>query len=479
MGGAAQAGEIELRSAVQVIRISTTGGLPVSWTTCAEDCAAPNARRAVLLAPGSGGGEMRWRVPGDEDATRALAALEYDAEISDSPGDPVAVLRSQPLPDGRRLVQRYELSWSDHTLIARLAVPEEAQLVIGTGVAFVPEALPGFGAVFSDVEAVRVGDGGQQELAATGQGVTISPDAWAGIRSHFWTWLARPAERAITVTADGGVADQPRLGWQSGSGGELALQFYAGPVEWKSLRVVAGELTQMLFAALWEPLRWLSFGLFFLLGFITRWVGSHGVAIVLLSLAAKILLWPLTRVADGWQAEVNRIQARLQPRLAAIRREFRGEEAHRQTLAVYKAEGVHPLFTLKSLAGFAIQVPMFIAAFDMLADNFALSGQGFLWIDDLAKPDRWAALSVTLPFFGGHLNLLPGLMTVLTIASAMTQTDPHLTASLLRRQRRQLYLMAAAFFVLFYTFPAGMVLYWTANNAWHLLKMQALRVLHR
>ena len=154
--------------------------------------------------------------------------------------------------------------------------------------------------------------------------------------------------------------------------------------------------------------------------------------------------------------------------MAAIKQQFRGEEAHNRTLQVYRDEGVHPLFTLKSLAGFAIQVPMFIAAFDMLADNFALSGARFLWIDDLAAPDRLVALPVALPFFGGHLNLLPVLMTLVTVLSALTQRDDSLTPALLRRQRRQLYFMAGGFFLLFYTFPAGMVLYWTANNVWHL-----------
>jgi YidC/Oxa1 family membrane protein insertase len=187
----------------------------------------------------------------------------------------------------------------------------------------------------------------------------------------------------------------------------------------------------------------------------------------------------LTRIADRWQTEVNHTQSRLQPALQAIRREYKGEEAHNRTLQAYRDAGVHPLFTLKSLAGFAIQVPMFIAAFDMLADNFALDGARFLWIADLASPDRFLALPVTLPvtlpFFGGHFNLMPALMTLLTILSALVQRDDSLTSELQRRQRLQLYLMAAGFFLLFYTFPAGMVLYWTANNFWHLVKIGVTR----
>jgi membrane protein insertase Oxa1/YidC/SpoIIIJ len=107
----------------------------------------------------------------------------------------------------------------------------------------------------------------------------------------------------------------------------------------------------------------------------------------------------------------------------------------------------------------------------MLGENFGLNQATFLWIDDLAKPDRWLALPFSLPFFGGYLNLLPFLMTGFTLWSSMAQTEASLTPELMRQQRFRLYLMAAAFFVLFYTFPAGMVLYWTTNNVLHLIKV--------
>jgi YidC/Oxa1 family membrane protein insertase len=271
------------------------------------------------------------------------------------------------------------------------------------------------------------------------------------------------------------VVNQPQVEWRLPAGVHDVLM-YAGPIEWQRLRIIDRDLTQMLFAALWEPLRWLCIGLLFLMGWIWRWIGNAGIAIILLSLAVKILLWPLTRLADRWQAEVNQIQSRLQPQIDAIKKRFKGEEAHNRILAVYKEQDVHPFYTVKSLAGFAIQVPMFIAAFDMLAEDFALSGAAFLWIEDLAKPDRWLTLPVTLPFFGAHLNLLPCLMTGFTVIAALVQADPSLSPQLARRQRLRLYGMAGAFFMLFYTFPAGMVLYWTANNVWHLVKLQVQRM---
>ena len=103
--------------------------------------------------------------------------------------------------------------------------------------------------------------------------------------------------------------------------------------------------------------------------------------------------------------------------------------------------------------------------------NGALHEAQFLWIEDLSKPDRLAALPFVLPFFGGWLNLMPFIMTGLTLAASTLQADPALTDALRRQQRMRLFLMAAAFFLLFYTFPAGMVLYWATNNLLHLLKI--------
>jgi YidC/Oxa1 family membrane protein insertase len=466
------AGEVELRAANQALRISTDGGLPTRWIACDAPCARETAARRVLI--GAGEGTAQW-VSGDAAVSATLARIAYRAETSENADSVVAVLTAVAPLDGRTLVQRYEISRSTGEVRLRLEAPPGAGLRLATGAGFIPEPLPGFGAGFGDVEAVRVSAEGQEALVEE-PGATADAgaarDEWLGIRARFWAWLSQPVAEAETrAVAELPEPNRPTVTWRAPAG-DLQLRLYAGPIEWKSLRVVAPELAQMLFAALWEPLRWLCFGLLALLGFITRWIEDPGVAIVLLSLAVKFILYPLTRIADRWQQDVNRIQGRLQPRLESIKHEFRGEEAHRLTLAAYREEGVHPLFTLKSLAGFAIQVPMFIAAFDMLADNYALAGARFLWIDDLAAPDRFAALPVALPFFGAHFNLLPLMMTTLTVLSAVTQKDESLTPALLKKQQRQLYLMAGGFFLLFYTFPAGMVLYWTANNFWHFVKVQ-------
>ena len=147
-----------------------------------------------------------------------------------------------------------------------------------------------------------------------------------------------------------------------------------------------------------------------ILSWVFTWVGNLGISIILLALIIKILLYPLSNVAERWQQEVNAIQAWLQPRLKNIKTNYTGEEAHQRTLALYQEKGISPMFTIKSLAGLLIQIPIFIAVFDMLGESIMLKGQGFLWIDDLSRPDQWMNLPFVIPYFGGTLNLLPLLM---------------------------------------------------------------------
>ena len=465
----------------QVILINLSGGLPGRWTSCVEVCPedldqTSQAEVQTLLRPAPGGGRISWLLPGDPAATRELERLEYEVRLYRDEQHSTAVLTAKVPFRGMRLVHSYTIGTHDRMLSASLQVPPGARLQLTGGQDLAPERLPGFASLYSDARGIMVSALGQRTLTEDGGtasiGVPLAAAEWAGVRGRFWTLLLKSAS-ALLLDAGESVPDQPQLTFRRdvALGGILDLTFYGGPVAQGDLVANAPELGGMLYAGLWQPLRYLSFGLHWLLDRWQELVGNWGVAIVLLSLSVKILMAPLIFFAEGWQADVNRTQSLLQPELAAIKRDFKGEDAHNRTLAVYRKHRVSQFYAVKSLAGFLIQIPVFIAAFDMLGENFGLNGAGFLWVHDLAVPDRVAALPVMVPFFGGHLNLLPVLMTTLTVLAARLQEEPSLSPGLRQGQRLRLYGMAGVFFILLYTFPAGMVLYWTANNFWHLTRI--------
>lgn len=209
--------------------------------------------------------------------------------------------------------------------------------------------------------------------------------------------------------------------------------------------------------------------LLFLFGLLLHGIANVPVAIVLLSVCVKLLMAPLFALANRWQRQVNRNNALLRPLISEIKRGFKGEEQNRRIVALHRELGISPLYTLKSLFGLAIQVPIFIAVYEMLCHNGALVNKSALWIQDLSLPDRLLPLPFTIPLFGNAINILPLIMTGITLFTACIYKDDSISAAALQSHRRNLCLLGGVFLLLLFTSPSGVVLYWTVNNILSLL----------
>jgi YidC/Oxa1 family membrane protein insertase len=465
---------------------SLDGASPVSWRACHPSCArTEEAAGASVCFTGDDDpppARLYLRGPGpavDFQGLRFRASLTEDARVR-------TVTFQSDLPvDGVRLVKSFEVSREGYEVVvtARLLGPNAAAFMAGrhldlqleAGRGLFPAPAPGFAAFLERVSRVVVGEDGVRVVRDDRrEPMALRAGDWTGFRSRFWAMLLRSdgpgALEPRSATSLALVpADEPgRLSWR--------YTLYSGPLEKDALTHAGPALEQMLFSGLWSWLRPLSFALLFLLRGLTAVAGHPGWAIVALALSVKTLLLPLTAMADRLQRQVNAAQARLQPRIDAINAAHKGEERARRTLALYREEGVHPLYTLKSLLGVLIQLPVFIAVFDMLAEDFDLYRVSFLWIQDLSRPDEVLRLPGCVPFFGCHLNLLPFLMSGVSLATLLRFRSPVLTPPLVRRQRRNLMGMTLLFFLLFYTFPAGMVLYWTSTNFFQLASQELKRL---
>ena len=378
-------------------------------------------------------------------------------------------------PNGARLTWR--IPQQGYRLQLELA--GAPALTLRSGEPFRPRPAAGFGNWLEQSRYVVIDGGdvrqvGLDEAAEAGEGAgdagSVAEEfrGWAGYRNRFWALMAAPPAPAAVLLAAAEGRQDAELVFERPADGEWS--FYLGPVEPNALQRADPALPDMMYAALWFWLRWICQGLFVLLSWIQAVIPAWGFAIIGLSLAVNVLMSPLSRIADRFQQDVNETEARLAPELQRIKREYRGEEQAAKILALYKTERVHPLYSLKSLVGVAVVIPVFIGAFDMLAENIHLLDTGFLWIADLSSPDDLFDLPFSLPFFGSEFNLLPFLMTGLSFIASWLHKPPALTPELLRRQVRNMLLLAVFFFALFYTFPAGMVLYWTTNNLISVIK---------
>ncbi len=421
---------------------------------CFPACADEGAKTRVLSAT------QGMLVFGQDKATVLQLKREYNNATT---------TLSFSEPSGR-LLHRWQVPDKGWMISVTSSGAETVNLMSGAD--FRPAPSSGFGYLLEQSRYI-VFDGSSAEAIGmddTEQGPRLS-QGWFGFRNRFWTAMVLPATPISFTPVTGELIEDARIeiaGVNSEKG--LALNLYLGPVEPKALSRSAPELESLMYSGLWFWLRWVCQALYHLLNGIAMLIPQWGLAVMVLSLLVGILMRPLNKIADRLQDQVHEIDARLAPTLASIKKNHRGAAQSEKILAMYKEENVHPLYSLKSLAGVFVVIPIFIGAFDMLAENIHLSGESFLWITDLSHPDAFMQLPFSLPFFGGYLNLLPFIMTGFSFVASKLHSHPAMDADQQRKHARNLVLMSLGFLVLFYTFPAGMVLYWTTNNLISVIK---------
>lgn len=182
-------------------------------------------------------------------------------------------------------------------------------------------------------------------------------------------------------------------------------------------------------------------------------VANYGWAIVLLTVAVRILLFPLTHKSA---VSMRKMQA-LNPKVQGIRNKYRPKlkdkqgrpnvemqrKMNEEVMALYKSEGVNPAGGCLPML---LQLPVFIAFYTMLPAAVELrNAPWFAWITDLSVPDPYYALPIVM---GASQLLFQRLMP--------TTGD--------KMQQRIMMLMPIFFTFLFLKFAAGLVLYWLTSN---------------
>lgn len=192
---------------------------------------------------------------------------------------------------------------------------------------------------------------------------------------------------------------------------------------------------------------------------------SACLAIIGVSLVVNLLLLPLYNRADQISREERDRQEAMSRWVKHIRGVFKGDERFMILQAYYRKQGYRPIYSLRSSISLLLQIPFFIAAYHFLSNLDLLNGYAFHFIKDLGQPDGLLVLG------GITINLLPVIMTLINGISIAVYTKG---ASF--RERLQLCVMALLFLVLLYDSPSGLVIYWTMNNIFSLVKNVAGRM---
>lgn len=187
--------------------------------------------------------------------------------------------------------------------------------------------------------------------------------------------------------------------------------------------------------------------------------GNWGWAIIIMSIVVNTVILPIYLKAEHWQEEERSIRKSFENDEAMIKRAFKGQERFAMITTMHRQAGYSPFLTLRSSIGFFLQIPFFFAAYHLLSNFEPFQGISFWGLTDLSKPDELFTVS------GFAINVMPILMTAINIGSALIYTQ-----NLSKRDKYQLYGMAAIFLVLLYNAASGLVLYWTFNNIYSLAK---------
>ncbi len=255
-------------------------------------------------------------------------------------------------------------------------------------------------------------------------------------------------------------------------GEQICWEFliFSGPKSKEALASGIVNLSSLLFPGLWGWMRWICFGLLGILGAIHAIIPDWGWTIIILALIVRICLSPLANIALKSQQRFVDAQKLLLPELKEIKKNFKGGEQSEKILQLYKKHNVSPFAGLKPLFVVLIQLPILIALFHVLGSAYELHDARFLWINTLSEPDKLFCFGFNIPLLGRYFNLLPVIMAIVTLLSFKLAPAP--TAEKKEQGLQNIFLIAMTlmFFFLFYSFPAGMVLYWTFANFFHIIQ---------
>jgi YidC/Oxa1 family membrane protein insertase len=296
-----------------------------------------------------------------------------------------------------------------------------------------------------------------------------TPVLWAAAKDKFFVQILAPESDSVDCEIQAGrdmaisnglaVAHVSASIWfgekvmQPGESATRKASYYVGPKKYSVLRALGKRRDDVM-----------EFGFFrvvckILLPLLTAIydvVRNYGIAIIILTMVTRVVFWPITRKST----ESMRRMQEIQPLVTKIREKYKDkpQKMNQEVMALYKEHKVNPMMGCLPML---LQIPVFIALFNVLRSAVELRYAGFLWIPDLSEPENLFAGTAffrMIPFVGA-LNILPILMTATTVwQQKLTPSagDPS--------QQKMMMIMPIVFLFILYNMASALVLYWTVSQ---------------
>lgn len=233
----------------------------------------------------------------------------------------------------------------------------------------------------------------------------------------------------------------------------FAMKMYLGPNEYNRLQAAGPDLAEIIpyGRSIFGTInRWIIRPMF---NFLSQFVGSVGIVILMLTLIVKLVLYPLTYRMLYSQSKMGA----LKPRLAGLK-EKHGEDAQAvqmETMKLYREFGVSPLGGCMPVV---LQMPIWFALYRFFPASIEFRQASFLWATDLSSYDVAFYLPFEIPFYGAHVSLFTLLWAASTIAYTYYNTK-HMDMSMNPMMKNMQYMMPVMFLFFFNNFAAGLTCY--------------------
>jgi YidC/Oxa1 family membrane protein insertase len=280
--------------------------------------------------------------------------------------------------------------------------------------------------------------------------------AWTGLDAGYFVAAALPAEPVGSCAFARGPAKGAGLAALAvpvdGSGRRLSLTVYMGPKDLDTLRGYGRALdTAIDYGAMARPFAFFARILLYVMRWFEQLVGNWGLAIILLTVLVKVLLFPLTAKSVASMNEMRK----LQPEIEKLKEKF-GSDREKLNVATMQLYQQHKVNPLGGCLPMLLQLPIWFALYATLQTSVELYREPFLWMKDLTRHD---------PYF-----ILPIAMGISSFA--MQKISPQPADS--TQAKMMLYFMPGFFTILMLFVPGGLTLYIFVNNVLSIAQQQIM-----
>lgn len=232
------------------------------------------------------------------------------------------------------------------------------------------------------------------------------------------------------------------------------------------------------------PLGWLVFGwvnqyfVIPLFNFLSKYVGSFGIIILIMTIIIKIILFPLSYKSYMSSAKMRVLKPQIDEINAKIPAD-KAMERQKATMALYSKVGVSPM---SGCLPMVLQMPLLIAMFSFFPSAIELRQQSFLWANDLSAYDAILSWNANIPvisnIFHNHISLFALLMTIASVFStkmSMATTQPASDQPGAGMMKWMMYFMPIMFFFMFNSYASGLTYYYFLSSLFTVIQNEAIR----